>query len=76
MVIEEVELEEVEEYVYLLQLITRDGNMKKVINRQIILGWASNYTNKEIQETNLPFCIKRKIIYQIILQWQTYGSET
>ena len=69
-------VQEVEEYVYLGQLITSDGNMEKEINRRIGLGWAAYSKHREVIESNIPLCLKRKIINQIVLPSITYGSET
>ena len=67
-------IDEFEEYVYLGQIITSDGNMEK-INRRIWLGWAAYSKYREILNFNIP-PLKRKIINQIVLPSITYGNET
>ena len=60
---------------YLRQLITFDKNMEKEINRRIGLGWAAYSKHREILESNIHLCLKRKIINQIVFPSITYGSE-
>ena len=69
-------VEEVGEYTYLGQIITFNKDIDKEIKRRIILGWAAYGKHKNILESELPICLKKKIVEQIIIPIMTYGSET
>ena len=75
-VVGEQVVEEVEEYNYLGQIITFNKDMDKEIKRRISLAWAAYGKHKNILESELPICLKKKIVEQIIIPIMTYGSET
>ena len=71
------ELDVVEQYVYLGQLVTADNNQSKEIARRIGQGWASfGRYNIILRDTKIPVCLKRKIMDNIITPAMTYGAET
>ena len=70
-------IEEVDSYVYLGKLITKDGNLIPEIKRRITLGWAAFgkvYNIMKSRRATMKF--KRKIFNEYILSVMTYGSET
>ena len=75
-VVGEQVVQEVEEYNYLGQTITFNKDMGKEIKRRISLAWAAYGKHKNILESELPICLKKKIVEQIIIPIMTYGSET
>lgn len=74
--VDNIKLEAVSEYIYLGQKITADRDMDREIDRRIGLGWAAYGKHRHLLESNIPLCLKRKIVDQIILPCVTYASET
>ena len=75
-VVGEQVIEEVEEYTYLGQSIAFNKDLDREIKRRISLGWAAYGKHKNILESELPICLKKKIVEQIIIPIMTYGCET
>lgn len=71
------QVEYVEEYIYLGQLVSfRDCTVKE-IQRRIALAWKKFWSLKEIMKNkNVPINIKRKIYECTILPCLTYGCQT
>ena len=76
-IIDGEELDSVEQYVYLGQLITADNNQSKEIARRIGQGWASfGKYNNILRDTKIPISLKRKIMDNMVTPAMTYGAET
>ena len=76
-IIDGEELDSIEQYVYLEQLITADNNESKEIARQIGQGWASfGKYNNILRDTKIPISLKRKIMDNIVTPAMTYSAET
>jgi hypothetical protein len=73
--VENIELEEVNHYIFLGQQISMDGDNMAEIKR-IKLGWTTFGRNSMVLKGNIPWCLKRKVFNQFILPVLTYGSET
>ena len=72
-----VEIEQVEEYVYLGQRFSlRDKNQDSEIRRRIKAGWQAFGRYSTIMKGNLPICLKRKVYNQCILPAISYGAES
>ncbi|KAI5743429.1 hypothetical protein M8J77_018082 [Diaphorina citri] len=69
-------LEQVEEYVYLGQLINLKGDFKPEIFRRINLGWRAYWKNAMVFKSNMPLELKKQVFDQCVLPVLTYGSET
>ncbi len=74
--IQQTEIEEVEEYVYLGQLVRIDHNQYDELRRRIRSGWSAFGKLSEVMQSNMPLCLKRKVFNQCVLPAMTYGSET
>ena len=73
----DVELEEVNHYVYLGQRIEMDPSKEKEVKRRIALGWqAFGRASMLFKDRQVPIIHKRKIYNQCILPAVTYGAET
>jgi hypothetical protein len=70
-------IEEVNNYIYLGQQITKDHDQTQEVKRRIGLGWcAFNKLNSIMCKRNVPMALKRKAFNECILPVLTYGSET
>ena len=75
--VEGQEIKKVEEYVYLGQLITGDGQKEKEVKRRITLGWkAFGRANMIFKSKQLAIIHKRKFYNRCILPTVCYGAET
>ena len=74
--IEDEDLEQVEEYNYLGQIIKLEKDHEIEIKRRITIGWKAFYKNKDIMKSTLPICLKRKVYNECIIPAMTYGCET
>ena len=71
------EIEEVDQYLYLGQMIRSDGSQETEIKRRIALGWQAFSRAKMIFNSKKMYLInKRKVYNQCILPTVTYGTET
>jgi len=69
-------VEQVDEYVYLGQLVTMKNDKTDEIRRRIIAGWMAFNKHRDIMKSNIPMCLKRKVFNQCVLTTMTYGSQT
>ncbi len=69
-------IENVSSYVYLGQQININENQEKEIKRRIQLAWYAFGKLKETFKSNIPMCLKRKVLDQCILPVLTYAGET
>ena len=75
--IQDKEIEEVDNYIYLGQRISLlDKNMQKEISRRIQCGWKVFNDNKFLLKSEIPITLKRKLFNQCILPAMTYACET
>lgn len=75
--IDSVEIETVNEYIYLGQLISFDNNLQKnEISRRIRLGWAAYGKLKKVFSAKIPQCLKTKVYDSCVLPAMTYAAET
>jgi len=76
--INNIEIEKVDHYVYLGQLISMESASKEQeIKRRITMGWQAFGRASEIfKNKNMPLILKRKAYDQCILPTVTYGAET
>jgi Reverse transcriptase (RNA-dependent DNA polymerase) len=70
------EIEKVEEYVYLGQLVMMQNDKTDEIKRRIVAGWIAFNKNRDIMQSKVPMCLKRKVYNQCVLTAMTYGSQT
>ena len=70
------EIEKVEEYVYLGQLVMMQNDKIDEIKRRIVAGWIVFNKNRDIMQSKVPMCLKRKVYNQCVLTAITYGSQT
>ena len=75
-VAEGTELELVDKYTYLGQIITADHNIETEVRRRIMLGWKAFGKHHTVWNSKLPLCLKRRVYGQCVLAVMTYGSET
>ena len=71
-----IEVEKVDEYVYLGQLVTMKNDKSDEIKRRIIAGWVAFNKYRDIMKSKIPICLKRKVYNQCVLTAMTYGSQT
>ncbi|WP_440994831.1 hypothetical protein [Cysteiniphilum litorale] len=69
-------LEEVDEYIYLGQIIKLEKDHDSEIKRCITIGWKAFGMNRDVLKSTLPMCLKRKIYNSCIIPAMTYGCET
>ena len=69
-------LEIVDHYIYLGQLIHISGSLLPEINRRIRAGWIAFGRNNIIFKSRMPLYLKKKAFDQCILPVLTYGCET
>ena len=70
-----IEMEKVNEYVYLGQLVTMKNDKSDEIKRRIIAGWVAFNKYRDIMKSKIPIYLKRKIYNQCVLTAMTYGSQ-
>ena len=70
------DLEQVDEYIYLGQLIKLKKDNDSEIKRRIKIGWMTFGKNRDILKSKMPICLKRKIYNQCVIPAMTYGCET
>ena len=67
------EIETVDEYVYLGQLITPANDNMNEMKRRISAGWGAFSQYRDILKSKMPMCLKRKLYNQCIqpaMTWQ------
>ncbi len=69
-------LELVEEYTYLVQMVSANQAHEKEIRRRIGMGWSAFGKQNLVINSTLPLSLKRKVYNQCILPVLPYGSET
>ena len=69
-------LENVEEYVYLGQLMNTRGDIRPEIFRRIKMGWQSFGKHSTVFKSKMPVALKKVIFDQCVLPVLTYGCET
>ena len=74
--IDNEQLEKVNEYIYLGQLITPGNGNEPEIRRRMKIGWKAFAKYKDILNSKIPMCLKRKVYDSCILPSMTYGCET
>ena len=70
------EVENVDDYVYLGQLVTMKSDKTDEIKRRIAAGWGAFSKYHYIMKRKKPMCLKRKIYNQCIQAAKTYGCQT
>ena len=71
------EIEDVNSYTYLGQIITNDHDQTKELRKRIGLGWSAFARYRSImRNTKVKMDLKRKIFNECILPIMTYGSQT
>lgn len=74
--IDNTALENVDEYIYLGQLIHKSGSLLPEINRRIKLAWRAFGQNSIIFKSRMPLYLKKRTFDQCVLPVMTYGCET
>ena len=74
--LDDVIFEHVESYIYFGQKLTIDKDQWDEVNRRVQLGWNTFARLNDVFRSNLPICLKRKVMNQCVLPVLTYGSET
>jgi len=69
-------VEHVQEYVYLGQLVTMQSDKTAEIKRRIATGWGAFSKYRDIMQSKIPMCLKRKVYHQCIQAAMTYGCQT
>ena len=69
-------LEEVNEYIYLGQIIKLTYDKDSEVKRRINIGWKAYNKYRYIMRSDMPLSLKRKIFNHCIIPAMTYGSET
>ena len=70
-------IEEVDRYVYLGQMVTKDHDQVQEMKRRIGQGWSAFCKLDNImRDKNVPMRLKRKAFNECILPVMTYGCET
>ena len=70
-------IEEVDRYVYLGQMVTKDHDQIQEMKRRIGQGWSTFCKVDSImRDKNVPMRQKRKALSKYILSVMTYGCET
>lgn len=70
------EIEYVDEYIYLGQLIAIENRQDKEINNRITRGWNQFWKHKSILESNLTQTTRAFLFDAAVLPVLTYGSQT
>ena len=74
--VEQEPVEHVQEYVYLGQLVTMQSDKTAEIKRRIATGWGAFSKYRDILQSKIPMCLKRKVYHQCIQAAMTYGCQT
>ncbi|KAG7311162.1 hypothetical protein JYU34_002159 [Plutella xylostella] len=74
--INNIDLEYVEDYIYLGQNISFKEKMDKEITRRINIGWKKYWSLKHIFKSKLHQSLKSKVFNTCILPAMTYGAQT
>ena len=75
--IEGIEIEKVESYKYLGQMISTENRTLEEVLTRIKTGWSVFYKYKEIfLDKDLPMSLKRKAYNQCVIPTLSYGSQT
>ena len=70
-------IEEVDSYVYLAQMVTKNHDQVQEMKRRIGQGWnAFRKLDNIMRDKNVPMRLKRKAFNECILPVMTYGCET
>ena len=69
-------IEEVDSYVYLGQMVTKDHDQVQDMKRRIGQGWSAFRKLDIMRDKNVPMRLKRKAFNECILPVMTYGCET
>ena len=69
-------LEQVDEYIYLGELIKLKKDHDSGIKRRITIARKIFGKNWDILKSKMPMCLKRKIYNQCVIPAMTYGCET
>ena len=75
-VVGNVELDNVDSFIYLGQSISMNGDRDAEIKRRIKLAWSAFGRLHTVMKSSLPICLKSKTFNQCVLPVLTYGSET
>lgn len=70
------EVEQVNDYVYLGQLVTMQNDKSDEIKRRIAAGWGVFGQYRDILKSKIPLSLKRKVYNQCIQAAMTYGCQT
>ena len=70
------QIEEVEQYVYLGQLVSLTDGTEAEISRRCAQAWQAFGKAKPLFKSDLPICLKRQVFDQCILPVFLYGCET
>ncbi|CAG9137233.1 unnamed protein product [Plutella xylostella] len=70
------DIQYVNEYIYLGQLVSFENRQDKEIDRRIENAWKSYWSMKQLMKGNLPLSLKRKLVDMCILPVLTYGAQT
>ena len=70
------EVEEVDDYVYLGQLVTMKNDKTDEIKRRISAGWGAFSKYRDIMRSKIPMCLKLKVYNQCIQPAMTYRCQT
>src|SRR5579862_1012742 len=69
-------VEQVDEYVYLGQLVKMDSDKTDEIKRRISAAWGAFSKYRDIMKSKMPMCLKRKVYNQCVQAALTYGCQT
>ena len=70
------QLEEVDEYIYLGQLIKLSKDHASEIKRRMKIGWKTFGANSDVLKSKFPMCLKRKVYNACVIPAMTYACET
>ena len=74
--VDQTTVEHVQDYVYLGQLVTMQSDKTPEIKRRIAAGWGAFSKYRDIMQSKIPMCLKRKVYHQCIQAVMTYGCQT
>jgi len=74
--IEGHKLDQVEQFVYLGSLVTKDGRCTKEVQRRIALGKIAFSKRKELLRGSLSLGLKKRMVKVLVWSVVFYGSET
>ena len=69
-------IEEVDRYVYLRQMVTKDHDQTQEMKRRIGQGWNAFCKLDIMRDKNVPMKLKRKAFNECVLSEMTFGCET